>query len=102
MKRPKFDFGNGSHEMTIDTTLVIDNAGERKLNSSGNAIRVKNNPILLWKHKNDIALRPHMEESFKVAREHLSKKMLEEVDAIFKETQKMAGSVPPISGEETY
>lgn len=88
MERAKFDFGNAGK------------TGVNRLNSSGNAIRVKHNPMLLWKHKNEIYLRPLMEASFEHAREHLSKKILEEVDAIFKETQKTTGSVPEISGDE--
>lgn len=85
-QRTKFDFGNVGPGMMlqIDTNMVIDKTGRRKLNSSGNSVRVKHNPMLLWKHHNDMNLRPHMLECIQAAREHLSKKILEELDATFK------------------
>lgn len=85
-ERTKFDFGNAGPGMMleIDANMVIDKTGARKLNSSGNSIRLKHNPMLLWKHKNEMSFRPLMEESLKAVREHLSEKILEELGVTLK------------------
>jgi hypothetical protein len=79
-----FNFGSVGKPFEIDTRILIDNTGKRKLISSGNAIRVKNNPTLLWNHHTRIAMRPLMNKSIIYAREYLSKKILAEVDEMVK------------------
>lgn len=85
VERAKFDFGNTGPEMTFRMEdMVIDKTGRRKLNSCGNAIRIKNNPMLLWGHKNRMFSRPIIEESVKAAREHFNEIILNELDAYLK------------------